>query len=179
MLHHIAVIGPESTGKTVLANQLAQHYQGVYVTEFARNYLENLGRNYMYEDLLIMAKGQIELKHQAIEYFNENNKKLKPFIFYDTTLTVIKIWSELKFGKCDAWILESLKREDYNIQLLTDVDLPWEYDPLRENEHNRQTLFDIYKTELQKQKVNFRVISGYNQERLQNAISIIDNQLSM
>ena len=36
----IVLFGPESTGKTTLAKQLAKHYNTVWVPEYAREYLQ-------------------------------------------------------------------------------------------------------------------------------------------
>jgi nicotinamide riboside kinase len=55
-----------------------------------------------------------------------------------------------------------------------DIDLPWEFDPLREHPHQRRFLFDRYKTELDKSRFNYRVISGVGEDRLRNALEIVD-----
>lgn len=60
----VVVIGPESTGKSTLSEQLANHYQTVWVPEFARGYLETLGRAYNQDDLLRIAEGQLQLEDE-------------------------------------------------------------------------------------------------------------------
>ena len=172
----IALVGPESTGKSDLAAALALHYNSTWVKEYAREYLNNLKRDYEYADLVKIAKGQIELEEKAILIANENIAPLgaRGLLFCDTNLTVIKIWSEFKFGKCDEWITKEIKNRPYDIHLLTDIDLPWQDDPLRENPNNRKELFELYVSELKQQEVPLEIVSGLGDERVKNAIAIIE-----
>jgi NadR type nicotinamide-nucleotide adenylyltransferase len=159
----IAITGPESTGKSELAKQLAAYYQTVFVPEFAREYLSKLGRSYVFEDIVTIAKGQLELEDSLAE-------KAEKILFCDTDLLVTKIWSIYKYGKCDAWIEEKVKSHRYDLYLLCGIDLPWTQDPLRENPGQREELFGLYLKELQQLKVKFAIISGLDERRLRNAI---------
>ncbi|HQV00094.1 MAG: ATP-binding protein [Bacteroidia bacterium] len=179
IVNHIAIVGPESTGKSVMAKQLAQIYNGIYVEEYARMYLEQLDRNYNEQDLLLIAKQQLLLEEEALSIYKNNSNKLQPFIFYDTTLLVIKIWSEFKYGQCNAWILQMLKKRKYNLQLLMDIDLPWEFDPIREHPDKRQILLERYQAELKKPHANYHTVNGLEKERLQNAVAIINQQIEL
>jgi NadR type nicotinamide-nucleotide adenylyltransferase len=156
----IAIVGPECTGKTDLAQFLADRYQTQWVPEFARNYIETLNRTYNEKDLKLIADGQLALE-------DERAAIAKDFLFCDTNLIVIKIWSEFKYGSCDPEILEKMHARKYALHLLTDVDLPWEDDPLREHPDKRSELFTLYETELLKNKLPFVKISGdYTARRL-------------
>ena len=95
----IVLIGPESTGKTTLAKALAKHYDCNYVPEYARQYINDLNRPYQKEDIVTIAKKQIELE--------ETKEKKEPFLFLDTDLIVCKIWSKFKYGECHPWILNN------------------------------------------------------------------------
>src|SRR6476469_2739448 len=64
MLKKIVIIGPESTGKSSLCKLLAEHYHTLWCPEYAREYLTAHGMNYTYDDLLTIAKGQIELEEK-------------------------------------------------------------------------------------------------------------------
>jgi len=121
----IGIVGPESTGKSELAMQLAAHYKCNWVKEYAREFLEKLKRYYIYDDLKRMAQGQIQLEDEAL-------KEKKDFLFCDTTLMVIKVWSQFKYNKVDDWILNEYQNRKYDFYLLCDIDLQWQYDPLRE-----------------------------------------------
>jgi nicotinamide riboside kinase len=182
-IKRIAIVGPESTGKSELSEALALHYKTVWVKEYAREYLNSLTRDYIYDDLLEIAKGQMLIEDEAVQKLQINVtltevEEVKPqTIFCDTNLTVIKVWSEFKYGKCDKWILKEIKSRKYFLHLLTDIDLPWEPDLLREHPHERKELFDIYLNELKNQHMDFEIVSGLGEERLKNAIDIVEKWL--
>lgn len=162
----IAITGPESTGKSLLAKQLADHYITDWIPEFARVYLSKIARPYNYNDILEIAKGQVQSAEAILPMANK-------ICFSDTELLVTKIWCDVKYGTCHPWITENLKKQDFDLYLLMDIDLPWEFDPLREHPHQRRFLFDRYKTELDKSRFNYRVISGVGEDRLRNALSFL------
>jgi len=168
MLKRIAITGPESTGKSMLAEQLAAHYGTLWVPEYAREYLNGLNRPYEFDDLAKIARGQ--LAHE-----NRLARQAGKYLFCDTELLVIKIWSLYKYHRCDPWILEELGSHPYDLYLLCDIDLPWVEDPLREHPALRKYFFDWFCRELEQMKAPFRVVSGPGPDRLQNALSIIDS----
>jgi len=162
----IAITGPESTGKSMLAEQLANHYHTLWVPEFARSYIDNLDRPYVAEDILKIARGQLFHEQQL-------QKKATGYLFCDTELIVTQIWSEFKYGRCDPWILENIEKNRYHLFLLCDIDLPWIEDPQREHPHLRKQIFDLYFRELTNRKIPFRTVSGFDEIRLKNAIAAI------
>lgn len=166
----IAVTGPESTGKSLISGLLAGHYSTVWVPEFARVYLLNIDRPYNYEDILEIARGQMASE----KAFEPIANKL---LFADTELTVTKIWSMVKYGKCHPWIEEMLANQQYGLYLLMDIDLPWEYDALREHPHMRGHLMEMYISEMDRQGFNYRIISGHGEQRLKNAIAAVEDFL--
>jgi NadR type nicotinamide-nucleotide adenylyltransferase len=163
----IAITGPESTGKSTLARALATHYDTTWVPEYAREYIVNLERPYLKEDLLEIAKGQIASEKKL-------QKNANQYLFCDTDLTVIKIWSEYKYQSVDAFIVEQIQQVNYDLYLLMDVDLPWKYDTMREHPHKRSFFFQWFKQELERQGADYATVRGNEQDRLQNAISLID-----
>ena len=165
----ISITGPESTGKSWLAEQLAKHYQTVWVPEYARKYLEDIDRPYTYDDILVISKKQFAEENSAAK-----NREL---LFCDTDFCVTSIWCHVKYGKCHNWITTKLEQNHYDLYLLCDIDLPWQYDPLREHPEMRTELFGMYRTLLEKHNFNYRVVSGFGEERLQNAISYIEEHL--
>jgi NadR type nicotinamide-nucleotide adenylyltransferase len=162
----ITITGPESTGKSLLARQLADHYKTVWIPEFARIYLSKIDKPYNYDDILAIARGQVQSAEAIMPKANK-------ICFSDTELLMTKIWCDVKYGTCHPWIIENLKKQDFDLYLLMDIDLPWEFDPLRENPHQRKFLFDRYKNELDKLGFNYRIISGVGEERLENALSFL------
>jgi NadR type nicotinamide-nucleotide adenylyltransferase len=167
-LIRIAITGPESTGKSTLAETLARHYHTLFVPEYARDYLEGRAGDYTFDDILAIAKGQLKLE----DTLSENAQGL---IFCDTELLVTRIWSLHRFGKSHEWIDNQLEKKRYDYYLLCNVDLPWEFDPLREHPHLRDFFFNWYYNELTSLKLPFSVISGSSQERINNAVEVINH----
>ena len=158
----IIVTGPESSGKTTLCKALSKHYNLPFTKEFAREYLTDLGKNYLQEDLLEIAKGQLEY-----EQLINNNQQIS---LHDTDLITLKIWSVYKYGNCNNWILEQIEKQkvENRFYLLCKPDLKWDYDPLRENPTNRNELLEIYKQELENLGHKFLIIKG--EDRNEQAI---------
>lgn len=173
MLKKVVIIGPESTGKSTLCTQLASHYSTLWVPEYAREYLGQHGMNYQYDDLLTIARGQLDLEDQYTREVEEKNSEL---LFIDTDMYVMKVWCEFVFGKCHRFILDEIVSRNYDLYLLCNVDLPWEKDPLREYPDlvSRQRLFNMYKDILINQSVPWSVISGNYEERLRKSRSLVD-----
>ncbi|MEN8225738.1 MAG: ATP-binding protein [Bacteroidota bacterium] len=165
--YRIAITGPESTGKSELSRKLAEHYNSIWVPEYAREYLSQLNRGYRYEDILSIARGQVKLEEERIAGANK-------YLFCDTELLVCKIWSEEKFGKCDPWILEKLRTQHYDLYLLCNTDILWKPDPLRENPDDRNRLFNLYQKELQENDFPFEIIQGTGEKRVNSAIKAIE-----
>jgi NadR type nicotinamide-nucleotide adenylyltransferase len=166
----IAVTGPESTGKSVLAEKLAEHFKTVWVPEYAREYLSRIERPYDQDDILKIAKAQVESEKQL-------QKDANNIIFSDTELIVTKIWSEVKYGNCDKWIIDNIDCQKYDLYLLCDIDLPWEFDVLREHPEQRDLLMKLYENELNVRKMNYVKISGSGAQRVKNAIYFVENLL--
>lgn len=167
----IAVTGPESTGKSTLAKQLAKYYHTVFVPEYAREYLENLGRPYDYHDVEKIALAQVSKEDSMIP-------EAENIIIADTELLVIKVWMEHKFGKIPGWLSEKIKQREYDLYLLCDIDFPWIFDPQREHPHLRKYFFEKYRDEIEKQGFHYIIISGSRDTRLTKATQAIDLLLS-
>jgi NadR type nicotinamide-nucleotide adenylyltransferase len=176
----IVIVGPESTGKSTLCAKLATHYKSIWAREYARVFLEKNGTSYTYENLYEIAEGQILEEETAYQSLITNPEfKNDTPLFIDTNLYVIKVWSEFVFNKCDNRILSAIVKREYDLYLLCNTDLPWVKDNLREYPDliTREKLFNYYKEELTEQKVPWAIISGNNEERLQNAINVIQKNL--
>ena len=161
----IIVIGPESSGKTTLYKALSKHFNLPFSKEFAREYLEKKNKDYNQDDLLKIAKGQLN---------SEQNTQL-----LDTDLITIKIWSEYKYGSCDKWILNQIEKQksEKRFYLLCKPDIPWEKDPQRENPNNREELFKIYKKQITSLGHDYFIIEGVN--KIENSISKISPLISL
>jgi len=182
----IVIIGPESTGKSTLCQQLAAHYGTIWCPEYAREYLLKHGMNYTYDDLLTIAKGQIELEDKlgpaaGSRKSGEGSRAThhSPLFFIDTDMYVMKVWCEFVFGKCHAFILDQIKNRKYDLYLICNIDLPWIKDELREypDLERRQKLYAIYKNIMINQSVPWAEISGNYEDRLKKAIVAVDGLL--
>ncbi len=166
----IAITGPESTGKSALAEQLAYRFNTVWVPEYAREYLNNLNRKYNYDDVLKIAKGQVKHEKKLLEKTNK-------LLFSDTELIVTKIWCDVVFGKCHEWIVQGIEKQNYDLYLLMNIDTPWEYDPMREHPGKRDYILKLYLKELKSRHFKYRLITGLGEERIKNAITFVNEIL--
>jgi NadR type nicotinamide-nucleotide adenylyltransferase len=165
----VVILGPESTGKSTLSQQLAEHYNTIYCPEFAREYLAGTNNKYNYSDLLNIAMGQVSLEDKLLQHARD-------IYFIDTDMYVMRVWCEVVFQDCHKWILKQIADRDYDLHLLCDVDLPWVPDPLREypDVKIRQQHFRMYQDALINHGGRWAVVSGTFSERLQTAISLVD-----
>jgi NadR type nicotinamide-nucleotide adenylyltransferase len=163
----IVLTGPESTGKTTLAKQLADHFKTGLATEYARKFIDNLERPYVKADLLEIAKGQLRLENLQLQEAND-------ILICDTDLLTIKVWSEYKFGSCDPQILEWIENSGEDHYLLCGTDVEWQFDLQREHPNDRDKLYHIYKKELAFYKKIFTEISGDQNQRFQKAVNLIE-----
>lgn len=167
-MYKIAIIGPESTGKTALARQLAEYFNAPWVPEFARGYIENLTRPYTYDDVCNIA-----LKQISEESFYENHSVNGEFVFFDTDLIITKVWFSYCFDKIPNFLTERIEVGFFDLYLLCAPDLPWEPDSVREHGDDREYFFDWYKKEIEQTGKPYVVVSGTGDRRAQNAIAVL------
>jgi NadR type nicotinamide-nucleotide adenylyltransferase len=183
-IQKIVVLGPESTGKSTLCAALAAHYQTIWTPEYARAFLSKNGTKYTYDDLLTIAKGQIQKEEEALASLNKNTvdqpiTKISNKLILDTDMYVMKVWCEYVFNNCHHYILEQINQRSYDLYLLCDIDLPWAADEMREypDAGPRIELFTIYKELLINQNTPWGIVSGNGAQRTENAIQLIDQYL--
>jgi NadR type nicotinamide-nucleotide adenylyltransferase len=171
MIKKIAIVGPESTGKSTLTKLLAKHYNTLWVAEFARYYCAALTSPCTMQDEINMFHGQVALEESVLAMAD------KDFIFCDTTFLTVKIWSDEMLGGTPQIVLDALKERTYDLYLLLDIDLPWEEDPLRDFPHMREHFMNIWYKELHDLSANYVLIGGI-ETRFQNAVATIDTYLA-
>lgn len=170
-MYKIAILGPESTGKSELAKALATYFKGEWVPEYAREYVEKLGRKYTYDDVCHIAATQLK----EIDLFE--NKTQSDFVFFDTELIITKIWFEYCFGEVPQFLTNAMEKPVFDFYLLCDYDLEWIPDPVREHGDDRAYFFNLYKAEIEKTQRPFAIVSGIGEDRVLNAIKAIENYL--
>jgi len=203
LMYKIAVIGPESTGKSELTKALALHYSAPHVDEYARTYVEQLGRPYTYDDVCTIAKAQIEAeklytsssgttfeKPEALQ-INTRTANNDPcqvninachadtaektaFVFFDTDLIITKVWFEYCYKQVPSFVTQQLSKGFFDIYLLCDTDLPWVPDPVREHGHDREFFMEWYRREIEQLNKPYVVVQGLGNFRLYSAIQAIN-----
>lgn len=171
----VVLFGPESTGKTTLAKQLAEHFQTTWAPEYMRQFLEekwdNEERTITKNDLIPIAKGQILAEKVAA-------KKATKIFFCDTDLLQLKVYSEYYYHDfCEPEITIAALQEKPVLYLLTEIDVPWEPDFLRDRPNDRQNMFRIFEDELKLHKLPYKIVSGPEYERLKTAIHAIEKMV--
>lgn len=166
MIKQIVITGPESTGKTTLAEYLSSIYKLPLIKEYAREYLENLSDNYTFEDVLLMAKEQLK----------QEQKNADKLSICDTDLTVFYVWIKEKYKTEVKWINDNIRSNNNKVYLLCDIDIEWVADPLREHpkKEDRKRLFNAYINLLEQNNLSYHIISGNSKNRLKKSKEIID-----
>lgn len=163
----IIITGAESTGKSVLTRQLATHFRVPFISEYARSYIEQLGRKYEYSDIEHIARIQVE---QLAELKQQDH----PWIFCDTWLIITKIWFEEVFNKVPSWIDIEIKKTKIDLFLVCDTNLPWIPDSVRENGGERRIfLQNRYLKEIEDYGFRYEIISDINEARFLNALNAL------
>lgn len=172
----IVLFGPESTGKTTLAKQLASHYQEPYVAEFMRNYLQCkwdvYGATSDEKDIIPIAKGQIALENQALD-------KAKKLLICDTNLLEIATYTSYYFKEyTSTTLMNAIHNHRYDYYFLTYIDVPWQADDLRDRPNDRWELFCIFEAVLLQKGVPFTILKGDQQTRFKTAKKIINTLIN-
>jgi nicotinamide riboside kinase len=195
MIKKIVIIGPESTGKTTLSEELAKHFNAIFCPEYAREYLLQNGIRYNYSDLIRIAQGQLAMEDYCEQVVNEGlstvsgewsiahdalstGSKLEArssLLFIDTNMYVMKVWYEYVFNRCEQFVLDQIAQRHYDLYLLCEIDLPWVAQPMREypDRQQRLELYDMYKDILANQQTPWAEIRGNHKERLQRAVDAV------
>jgi HTH-type transcriptional repressor of NAD biosynthesis genes len=163
----IVIYGPESTGKSTLAEKLATHYQTVWVPEFARNYLDEKGAWVELSDIAKIAEGQIASEESLARQANR-------LLICDTELITTCVYSRHYFGECPAEVEQKADQRQYDLYLLLDIDVPFVADWQRPDANSREEFFDTFRGELERRGHRYTVISGSYEERFAQAVKAID-----
>jgi NadR type nicotinamide-nucleotide adenylyltransferase len=172
-IRKIAIVGPESTGKSTMSAYLAKYYNTVWVPEYARGYCEKLTAPPTWQDEINMFYGQLALEEEMLPLAKNN------LLICDTTFITVKIWSDEMFGSSPQEVVDELPKHPYDLYLLLDIDMPWEEDPLRDFPHKREHFMAIWYKELNALNANYVLVSGTGQERYDGAVRALDGFLNL
>ena len=167
-LRRIVITGPESTGKTALAQALAEKWNTLWIPEYARQYVENLDHPYHYDDVVRIAQHQIEEEKVYTAKIGHG------ILFFDTWLIITKVWFDLVFGRCPEWILDHIRSSEIDLFLVCNTDLPWIPDPVRENGgEKREQLLELYCQEIRSFGFQYELVEGLGKARCVNAMKAL------
>lgn len=165
-MKRVVIMGPESTGKSTLTENLAKHFNGEMITEYGRDYVAVTGTN----DLTLLDFENITKQH----YLNIFNSRTSKYLFVDTEAMTTKIFGEMYLGDCESALIEEIINfQRFHLYLVMDIDVPWVDDGTREFPHNRESHLKRIKAELESRGINYILISGNYKQRLEKAINAI------
>ena len=169
----VVINGPESTGKTTLIKQLAEYFNTEHVPEFARDYLQekwDLKKEVCSkEDLIVIVKEQVNLE-------NDLSSKANKILLLDTNIITTINWSLTHFdGYCDPWIIKQAEFLKYHHYLITNIDIPWVKDDLRDRPNERESMLSSIINQHDIRDLKYSIISGDKDLRKSQSIDIIKN----
>ena len=174
----IAILGAESTGKTTLCRDLAARFDSPWVPEYMRTYLQNKWNTEQqtctWEDLLPIAQGQIALENK-LALQSAQWKQTPHYLFCDTSLFELMIYANWYYGSCPKVLTQAALAHHYDLILLTEVDIPWVADDLRDSPYDRKAISTRFENELTYYNKSFRRIGGSRNSRIQQVTGWIDD----
>ncbi len=168
MIKRISITGPESTGKTTLAEKLAAHYKTIFVPDYSRAYIEKLDRKYNHSDVIQIAKSIVEQENKMLHFAHR-------ILFSDNDLVNIKIWLQYYKWHVPDWLEQDIVKRKPDLYLLCEPDIPWIADEQRNNGHDRTELFQSFLNTLNSINSNFVRIKGTDEKRFLSAAEVVDN----
>lgn len=170
----VAVLGAESTGKTTLCCDLAAHFDSPWVSEYMRTYLQAKWDDEQltctWDDLLPIAQGQIALENKLANQLAQTSNENR-YLFCDTSLFELMVYSHWYYGDCPAALEQAALAHRYDLILLTEVDIPWVADDLRDSPHQRDEISAYFASQLSKHQKTFQRISGDRKERVRQVVA--------
>lgn len=167
---NVAILGAESTGKTTLCRDLAAHFGSPRVPEYMRTYLQvkwdNEQLTCTWDDLLPIAQGQIDLENKLVKQaaqLPDDNR----YLFCDTNLFELMVYANWYYGDCPEALSQAALTHHYDLILLTEVDIPWVADDLRDSPHQREDISAYFASQLTLHNKDIQRIGGDRVQRVQ------------
>lgn len=165
--YRLCLTGPECTGKTQLATEMAARYGTIFVPEYAREYAVENPRVLTAADVEPIARGQVAITESA----SESSRRL---LLLDTDLISTVVYARYYYDSCPAWIEEEARRRRADRYLLLDVDTPWDHDGVRDTGQDRERLFASFERTLAEFGADVEPVSGDWSHRREQTIATID-----
>ncbi len=171
-LKSVCLFGPESTGKTTLARDLAMRFGTIFVPEYGRFYCEAFGAQCDAEDLRAIVRGQHALEEAA-------RRKARQLLVLDTDVVMTSVWAKKLLATRPKDLDEVGDPAD--LYLLAQVDVPFEADEIRyyPGQDERERFFEECRAELARRKLPYVIVSGSRDDRLKTALDAIKTRLGI
>ncbi|HMP99840.1 MAG TPA: ATP-binding protein, partial [Cyclobacteriaceae bacterium] len=154
----ICFYGPESTGKTTMAIELAKLYQTEWVPEVAREFINT--NDFTADDI-------VKIGYAQTQRILDESKVANKILFCDSDLITTQIYSNHYLGVVPEILYQLEKQVHYDLYFLFDIDTEWVADGLRDLGHMRKEMYEIFKNELEKRNIPYIKVQGDWEERKQ------------
>jgi len=159
-VRRVVVTGSECTGKTTLAEALAERYRTVWIPEYSRQFVREKGRPPEYADVEAIARGQIGIEDDLASHGHD-------LVIQDTDLLSTVIYSRHYYGDCPRWIEDALAKRTPDLYLLAGIDVPWTADgSQRDRGHMREEMHALFRRELIERESRFIEVRGSHTTRM-------------
>lgn len=163
----ICLTGPESTGKSDLAEELGRRFGAEVIPEFARDYALERGDDLTFDDVEPIARGELA-----------NLERASDRAIFDTDLISTVVYSRFYYGDCPGWVIEEAQRRRADLYLLMDTDVAWQPDDARDAGGDaREDLFDAFRAAMDEFAVRFVIVSGEGEERVARAVEAVEGRM--
>jgi HTH-type transcriptional regulator, transcriptional repressor of NAD biosynthesis genes len=168
----IVVVGAESTGTTTLASDLAQRLKTVWVPEYGRRFTEDHGIGHLWQsrDFDLIAQRQAEMEDEAA-------KRSGPVLVCDTDVLATAIWHERYLGERSSSVESMAEHRRPHMYVLTDDEIPFVQDGIRDGEHLRGWMTERFREELHETGVPWTEVWGTRQQRVVQTLRAMVEQL--
>lgn len=173
----IVVTGPECTGKTTLAHDLAERLGTRWLPEYARRYAAHVGRLLTSADVEPIGHGQIAQEDRLLAEWTAGAAPSTRAVVLDTDLVSTVVYAHHYYGACPPWILSAAAERRGDLYLLADIDIAWEPDGIRDRPFARDAMLKRFREQLAELGARTRLVSGHGSTRLSSALTAVREEL--